>query len=242
MAQIKLDLRQLDLLDIRKQAKPITFVESRTKLDRTRATLLKSSVSLAAKLDPRLKAILDYLDISESSLKASVLKPSRVPVGPVGPIPPLRAPTRTTFKPLVTASPALAHMQITFALGLEASFFWVGGVSITPIGLYVSPEPAKEIGLFTSVSPGMWTIMGFGVGPTLTAILGGPSDFSGVSFGIGADLGSEIGVSGGAMLLFSPSFSFLGLQIGIAVGSSIVPSDITIQTSITATTPIVHYK
>jgi hypothetical protein len=51
MAQIKLDFRQLDLLDFRKQAKAIAFVDSRTKLDRTRASFLKSSVSLAARLD-----------------------------------------------------------------------------------------------------------------------------------------------------------------------------------------------
>jgi hypothetical protein len=75
-----------------------------------------------------------------------------------------------------------------------------------------------------------------------TFIFGPPSDFAGVSWGVGCDIG--VGIVGvGAMLLFTlPPIRCLGYAVSLSVGPTSLPFDVTVQMGITSTKPVLNFK
>jgi len=107
--------------------------------------------------------------------------------------------------------------DITLAVGGAAQAVAVMGVTVAG-GLYGSTTP--ELGLFGSVGGGWWTNLAASAGVMVAVILGPPSDFAGVSWGIGCDVGFMTGSIGG-LLLFSaagPPFRFLGVEVSLMAG------------------------
>jgi hypothetical protein len=162
--------------------------------------------------------ILRYpVEISEHPPRIDIISPSRVPVG------------------LTAGSKSAA----TLALGVNTAAFYGLGISVGA-GLYGSTT--RELGVYTGGSVGVWTNIGYSAGLQYTFIFGPPSDFGGVAIGVGCDV-SGVLVGGGAMLLFSlPPFRCLGYSVGVGVGYSTLPFDVTVQVGITTPKPLLYFK
>jgi hypothetical protein len=198
---IKLDLRQLDNLDIQqiKQGHAVTNVTPHHEASAIEKIGLKSSLDFGSVIDPNIGFLREPIRVSEHPPTVSILPPTKVLLGAVG-----------SF---------VGTHPITIGLGPSAELFAVVGFTVN-IGIYGSTTP--ELGLFDTVGIGLWTAVGFGVGGTLTVVLGPPSSFFGEFWSIGIDVAGpppiKVGPGVGVQLLFAGSFPtfpprFMGFAI-----------------------------
>jgi hypothetical protein len=143
MDQIKVDIRDLDLLDISQQSVPLSGLRRRNKVASEPRTLIKSSLELAEPFDRRLQIILKTVNVSESSLRSFILPPAKIPIGTAGVTP--------------TATPTIT--PVTVALAAEFNIFYFVGIS-EQYGLYACGKPIGEVGTFASAGVGVWTNSG----------------------------------------------------------------------------------
>lgn len=222
MDRFHADLSQLDKLDMT-QLRPLPSpLRSRRRLPPNDADALATAVKFGKELpgSPSSLALID-------ELIQATRKPPALTITP--PAPPIRPGT-----PTIGLTPTSAR-TLTMAVGAETNLVYVVGFT-GQFGVYGCIRPG-ELGVYSSIGGGLWTNVGVSVGPTITFIFGPPSDFAGVSLGIGADGGPGV-LSVGAMLLFSlPPTRFLGFSISLAVGESVWPAAITVQVGATRKKP-----
>jgi len=214
---VNIDLRDVDNIDIQALGKLLGPPPPRTKLGPIEKAALSAAIDIWNLANPQAVLFRNPIDMADSPPTVTIAKPSSVPVGMA---------TR-------------AKDDVTLALGLTGSAFNVVGISVSG-GVYGSTT--GELGVYTGGSVGVWTNAGSGMGPEYTMIFGPPSDFAGVSWGVGCDIGVGI-VGTGAMLLFTlPPFRCLGFSVALSVGPTSLPFDVTVQASITSTKPVLNFK
>ncbi|MBK5963359.1 hypothetical protein CCR95_04455 [Thiocystis minor] len=217
MQTIRIDLRDVDHIDIQGRGHFLPPAPPKRRLDATEKKALDGALELWKLFNPQAEIFRTPIELSEHPPRVDIIPPSHVPVG------------------LTPASKAAA----TLALGLNASAFAVVGISVGG-GLYGSTN--GELGVYNSGGLGLWSNIGVSAGPQYTFIFGPPSDFGGISWGVGCDVGPGL-VSGGAMLLFSlPPFRCLGYSVSVSVGTTRLPFDVTVQASLTTTKPLLYFK
>ncbi len=213
------NLQELDNLDLQ-QAFSISSGPATQALGSAQKGPLKAALRVGRVTGVALAApSLEIMQVSERPPTVTRIDPSRVPVG-------------------MASRPSSI---ITIGLGVQVSAFV--GVGFTgETGFYGSTS--REFGVYVSGGAGWWTNVGSGVGPVLTIIFGPPSDFRGVALGIGADIiAAPPLVSFGGMLLFSaPPTRYIGVAVGFSAGLTVLPVDLTIQISKTATKPLVKLR
>ena len=160
---------------------------------------------------PTSKLLKDLLDVCRGA--------HRIPIT----LPPLTG-------PLVKLPTKLQYL--TAAVGLSGSACaFIGATG--GVGVYGSNLP--EYGTYATLGAGFWTNMGISNSVVVTYIIGPPSSFGGLSWGVGIDAdipGVGLGLSGMAVFGISgPPFEFLGMACGVGVGISVLPVDVTIQVS-----------
>jgi hypothetical protein len=217
MDSFRADLRALDQLDLTKSVLPLPPFPARKTLNQAEKAALKAAFYFKQLFFPVFKSSAGVLQepilISDKRPSIEILLPQTIQVGMAGGMP----------------------GDITLGIGVGVTLMAVIGLS-NSFGLYGSTTP--ELGLFDSIGAGIWSNIGASGGATLTFIFGPPSDFAGISFGIGCDVGAGL-IGGNAMLLFSPPpIKFLGFTAGIALGPSLASLDVTVQASETLTKPL----
>jgi len=214
---ITIDLRDVDNIDIQGRGRLLGGAPPRRKLGGAEKTALGAAIDLWKLFFPQAEMFRDPMIISDTPPSVSIRKPSRVPVG-------------------VTPRP---KDEVTLALGMATTAFAVVGVSVSG-GVYGSTN--GELGVYTGGSVGVWTNVGASVGPQYTMIFGPPSDFAGVSWGVGCDLGAGIVGVGGMLLFTLPPYRCLGFSVSLAIGPTSLPYDVTVQAGITTTKPVLRFR
>lgn len=217
MNEIRADLRDLDKIDVERQGIPIGTAPPRRKLGPVERSALDSAIGLWSFFNRQAELFRDPMIISDKRPRVTITPPPKTPVG---------------------MTPA-SKSEATLGLGLTSSAFAVVGIT-TSGGVYGSTT--GELGVYIGGSTGIWTNVGAGVGPTYTMVFGPPSDFAGVSIGVGADIGAGL-VGFGAMLLFSPPpVRFLGYSVSLSLGVTSIPYDVTVQVGFTGAKPVLNFK
>jgi hypothetical protein len=214
---VRADLRDVDNINIQGRGKLLSAAPPRRVLNDIEKKALQGAIELWRLFNPQAELFRLPIEMSENPPRVDIIPPKKVAVG------------------LTPGSKAAA----TLALGLSGSAFAVVGISISG-GVYGSTN--GELGVYTGGSAGVWTNVGASFGPQYTFIFGPPADFAGVSWGVGCDIG--IGIVGvNAMMLFTlPPFRCLGYTVGVSVGTTKLPFDVTVQASFTATKPVLNFK
>ncbi|MCC6129771.1 MAG: hypothetical protein IT186_07560 [Acidobacteria bacterium] len=176
MKNITIDLRDVDNIDIQGRGRVLGGSPPRRKLGLVEKKALGAAMDLWKVFYPQASLFRDPMIISDTPPSLTIKKPSKVPVG---------------------MTPRTKE-EATLALGMTTTAFAVVGVSVSG-GVYGSTN--GELGVYTGGSVGLWTNVGVSMGPQYTFIFGPPSDFAGVSWGVGCDIGVGIvGVGGDAPL------------------------------------------
>jgi hypothetical protein len=220
MAQknFNIDLRDLDNFDIQANGQLLGAPPPHNPIGPVQKLALEGAIDLWKLVFPQAVLFREPINVADNKPSVTIQKPSTVPVG---------------------LTPR-AKDECTIALGITGSAFAVIGISISG-GVYGSTT--GELGVFTGGSVGVWTNVGASLGPQYVMVFGPPSDFAGVSFGVGCDIG--VGLVGvGAMMLFSlPPIRCLGISVSLSLGTpGSLPFDVTAQIGITSTKPLLNFK
>jgi hypothetical protein len=206
MKQITFDLRRMNVIDVSKLV-PLRSVPHRA-LPAGEQAFVKTAFEFGKLADPGFKLLLAIEELAEKPNVAVVFDPlpALTTLGPAGAPP---------FSISVSRK-----KDVTVSAGGGASAGIVGGVAFS-YGFYASST--KEVGFFVTGGGVFGLIIGASAGPELAYIMGGPSDFSGLFFGLAASvspLPPPLAVFGvGATLLFSA-----GPLVPVPIGSLVPPS------------------
>jgi hypothetical protein len=217
MDRIRADLRDIDKIDIQKQGFSIAKAPPRRALGDVEKKALRSALDLWKLLSPEAMIFHNPLDMADRPPRVDILPPTTVPVGMV---------PRT-------------RPEATLALGITSQAFKVVGIS-TSGGIYGSTT--RELGVYIGGSVGIWTNAGFGVGPTYTMVFGPPSDFAGVSWGVGVDIGFGLVGLGGVLLFSLPPFRVLGYSVSLSAGVTTLPVNVEVSVGLTKTKPVLNFR
>jgi hypothetical protein len=215
MDRIRFDLRELNRINVEQMGRRLDSVPLGRRLPTSEQSVIRSAVAGARSLSPAGGCFDEPFRVAERRPRVDVIPPASLP-----------EPGRV--RRVVTMSPV---RDVTLAVGGTIQAMAVVGVTAAA-GIYGSTT--SEVGLFGSVGGGWWTNVGAGAGIVVTVILGPPSDFAGVSWGVGCDARFMAGSIGGLLLFSPPPFRFLGVSVSLTVGPSAIPAfDVTVQVSTT---------
>ena len=217
MDRIIVDCRRLERLDVVRFKKKLKSPPQRH-FGSIEGSIVSGAISAAARVSKVARLLKEIAALGE---KARAIKMTLK--GGNGPM--FKMPRKSRF--------------LTAGLGASSAVF--AGVGITSAaGIYGSNKP--EFGCYTSAGAGCWTNLGASSELQVAYVFGPPSDFGGVSWGVGvsADMpGAGFGVSCQVMFSASgPPFRMLGFTVGIGVGVSALPADISLTVSSTKLVPV----
>jgi hypothetical protein len=217
MDRFRFDARQLDNLDIQGLGSPIRNRPGLRRSTGNEGTALRQAINLSDNALLR-----EAFAFGDNPPEITVVPASRIPVG------------------LGSSGSTTSPSETTLGFGISASagivLGWVAGA-----GFYRTTR--RELGVYYTYGSGFWTNAQASLSPTLTFVFGPPSDFGGISWGVGANLsiGTGFTLTIGAMLLFStPPYRLIGFSFCLGGGLSVLPFDFTIQVSNTTTTPLLR--
>jgi hypothetical protein len=213
---VRIDVTKVAGIDPRAIGTKTRIPRQRTNLPGEQSMIEAGIKAYAATHGTGSGVLLDALDFKS--------KPS-LTVTTVGSI--AKAPTRPCTDFTIAAGPSIsegAGVSIDFAGGL---YFWN-----KPLG--------GEVGLWGSIGVGAITNVGASLVAQIYYLFGpAPALLAGESWLVGVDIGGKL-VTGGGYLVFADSWppQWIGVSFAIGVGVSILPYDIQIQGSHTATTAL----
>lgn len=216
MDRVRVDLRELQGLDVVRLKKRLKSPPQR-KFGSIQGSLVSTAIDVAAKVSNTARLLQEIATLGE---KARAIKLHLT--GNHGPM--FKMPRKSRY--------------LTVGLGASSAVF--AGLGVTSAGgIYGSNKP--EFGFYTSAGAGCWTNIGASSELQAAYVFGPPSDFGGVSWGVGvsADMpGVGMGIS--CSIIFSakgPPFRMLGFTVGLGAGVSALPADISMTVSSTKLIP-----
>jgi hypothetical protein len=213
MDRLRVDFRNILNLDVPRRGRRVPGGPPRRRCGGVEQALVSTAVSGAARLSNRGRILNEVVELADAG--------RRIPVSLIG-----------GRGSMVFAPPTSS--VVTVGVGSSVSAFAAIGITFGA-GLYGSTKP--ELGIYTSGGGGIWTNAGVSASLQVTFVFGPPSDFGGMSWGVGVGCdipGVGLGVS--AMVLFSasgPPYRFLGFSYGLGAGVSVLPVEYTFQVSST---------